>query len=222
MGDLCQERPLATLACLTNHAPTNKDRHFSIDATVVPEIEQKIARLKECQVTVIDQEAQRNNPDHRILTETILKQDLLEAKAVSLAGILNGDSDKFTRLFWEFPRKSSDWAFLQTSPSADSGCRGLIGLIYFDEQHGHLREDATVRKERLHNSDQRGNFAWHKRGIAVGQMRDLPIADYFGEKFDSNVAVIVPKLDKDFPAIYEYCHSPDFREDARRLEKEKI
>ncbi|WP_369721335.1 SAM-dependent methyltransferase [Bradyrhizobium sp. LLZ17] len=213
--------PLATLACLTNHAPTNKDRHFSIDATVVPEIEQKIARLKECQVTVIDQEAQRNNPDHRILTETILKQDLLEAKAVSLAGILNGDSDKFTRLFWEFPRKSSDWAFLQTSPSADSGCRGLIGLIYFDEQHGHLREDATVRKERLHNSDQRGNFAWHKRGIAVGQMRDLPIADYFGEKFDSNVAVIVPKLDKDFPAIYEYCHSPDFREDARRLEKRK-
>lgn len=213
--------PLATLACITNHAPRDEDRHFSIDATVVGEIKEKIACLREWKVTFIDQAAQRNNPDYRILTETVLKQDLLEAKAVSLAGILNGDSDKFTRLFWEFPAKGSDWAFLQTAPSADSGCRGLTGLIYFDEQRGHLREDASVRRERLHNSDQRGNFAWYKRGVAVGQMRDLPIADYFGDKFDSNVAVIVPKSDEDFPAVYEYCHSSDFREDARRLEKRK-
>jgi hypothetical protein len=213
--------PLATLACITNCPSNSQNRHFFIDATREASIEQKIARIGSGTPDSIPQAAQLSNPDHRILAEIISRSDLLEARAISLAGVLNGDSDKFTKLFWEFSRKGEHWTFLQTTPSAESGCRGFTGVIYYDEKHGHLREDAEVRRVKLHNSDQRGNSAWDKRGIAVGQMRSLPVGDYFGNKFDSNVAVIVPKSNADLLPIYAYCNSQVFRDDARRLEKRK-
>lgn len=213
--------PLATLACFSGRAPVPDAEHFTIDATGNSSIDDKIDLIKNANILYILQSEQIHHPDARILTQRVEIGVMLEEYAISLAGILNGDSEKFKRKYWEFSQKGEEWVFQQTAPSSTSGCRGLTDLILFDDKNGHLREDEYVRRDRLHNSDQRGNAAWGKRGIAIGQMRSLPRADYYGEKFDSNVAVIVPKRAEDFDLVYRFVCSDEFVERVRDLESRR-
>ncbi|MBB1249933.1 SAM-dependent methyltransferase [Rhizobium sp. G21] len=211
--------PLATLASLS--LQKEESVHFVIDATKVSDIPSKRDLIQNSPLEAIRQEDQRSNPDSRILTSVLGTGSILDKYAVSLAGILNGDSDKFKRKTWEFPYVPTEWVFQQTAPSNETGCRGLTDLIYFDSENGHLREDETVRRDKLHNSDQRGNAAWGKMGVAVGQMRSLPRAPYYGEKFDSNVAIIVPRKEDDLEWISEFVFSDQFFERSRALESRK-
>jgi hypothetical protein len=48
-------------------------------------------------------------------------------------------------------------------------------------------------------------------------MQQLPTADYFGDLFDDNIAVLVPKNPDWLPAISAYCRSGEFLADVRRL-----
>ncbi|MDX0695438.1 hypothetical protein [Sinorhizobium medicae] len=211
--------PLATLASFSLQKTDLP--HFVLDATKLSDIPAKKNLIQSGSLGTISQEDQRAHPDARILTSVMGKGSTLDRHALSLAGILNGDSDKFKRKTWEFDVKPSTWVFQQTAPSNETGCGGLTDLIYFDEDNGHLREDETIRRDKLHNSDQRGNAAWGKRGVAVGQMRSLPRAPYYGEKFDSNVAVIVPRNAEDVEWISEFVFSDQFVERSRKLESRK-
>jgi hypothetical protein len=166
--------------------------------------------------TIIHQEAQLNNPDCAIRFEISTDVKLLGEYAKSLAGILNGDSPKFRRLFWEFSCRPCEWVFQQSTVIATCDYGGREGLIFFDEVNGHLREDATVRRDKLHDSDQRGNAAWKRRGVAVSQMHQLPVTLYTGEKFDASTAVIYPEDQSQVPAFWAYCSDKEFQTQIRR------
>ena len=123
---------------------------------------------------------------------------------------MNGDSPRFIRYFWELPQKTPFWAFLQSTVSQGVVVGGLERMIFFDEEEGHLREEASVRRVKLHNADERGNAVWGRRGVAISQMSTLPVSLYFGEKYDSNVATVVPKDSSHWSAIWAFCSSPEF------------
>lgn len=160
-----------------------------------------------------------DQPDHRFAFAPPGEHPPLSTQASCLAGILNGDTPRFIRKHWEFAANNELWSFQQTTVDASVLCGGLDQVIYYDAQNGHLREDPKIRRERLHDSDQRGGSVWGRSGIAISQMRTLPVARYLGDKFDSNVAALVPADPTLVPALWCFCTSEEFIESIRNIEK---
>lgn len=190
-----------------------------LDASRAPSPREKAESLLRENIALSTQRIQLENPQHRISFKPSEGKKLIEDYADCLAGIMNGDTPKFIRCFWEIPRQSAFWAFLQSSPSDTSHVGGLSHVIFYDEERGHLREDQNVRREKLHYSDQRGNSVWGRKGIAVGQMASLPVTIYYGTKYDSNVAALVPRDPNDLDPLWAFCSSAEFHDAVRAIDK---
>lgn len=50
-------------------------------------------------------------------------------------------------------------------------------------------------------------------------MQDLPATLYTGQKFDTNVAVLIPRSPGDLSAIWAFCSSPEFNKAVRRIDQ---
>jgi hypothetical protein len=190
-----------------------------LDASPPKGAQEKAALLREGEVVAVSQKGQLGNPDARIaLTETG-EVELLSKYADGLAGILNGDSPRFLKVFWEVSDRAGLWSFQQTTQDATDHFGGLHNLVLYDEQNGHLREEEWIRRERLHNSDQRGQSVLGKHGVTISQMNVLPAARFLGSRFDSNVATVVPKTPSHLAAVWCFCSSPEYNEAVRRIDQ---
>jgi len=208
------------LVAITADKPTDSWEMSGIDVSDDKDQEIKAARLANrvsTQLQVVRQAIQTRNPDATIMLEDHVATLYLGDYSKCLAGILNGDSPKFRRFFWEFSERPPEWVFQQSTVETTTEYFGREGLIYFDELGGHLREDEVVRRDKLHDSDRRGNAAWGKMGVCVSQMHSLPVSLYTGDKFDSSVAVILPFDQSHVPALWAYCSSPRFRIEVRKV-----
>ncbi|BDX02820.1 hypothetical protein MACH16_15680 [Marinomonas pontica] len=171
------------------------------------------------EISNVTQAQQLENPDCTIILSNSKSSTLLKKHAKALAGILNGDSPRFQRFFWEFPIKSQIYVYQQGTVDGMRHFGGLEKVIEYDDHNGHLRLPADERRERLHDSDQRGNAAWGKWGVSISQMNILPASLYIGNKFDSNVGVLVP-LDKSYlKAIWCYASDSSYNLDVREIDQ---
>jgi hypothetical protein len=118
-------------------------------------------------IKLVPQAEQLKNSDAVIKLEGFGAASVVGDYACCLAGILNGDSPRFRRQFWEFPDRPDEWVFQQTTVDRTQHFGGRDGVIYFDEANGHLREHVEIRRERLHDSDRRGNAAWGNSRVAL-------------------------------------------------------
>jgi len=148
--------------------------------------------------------------DARIALAATYAGTLLSIYADSLQGISTGDNPRFQRLFWEVT-DSQNWAFEQGPVSQTTNFGGREKVIHWESGHG-----ALARHE---GSAVRGLQALERRGVAVTQMRELPATLFSGTFFDTNVAVILPKDDRNLPAIWAYCSSPQFASEVRKIDK---
>ena len=199
--------------------PQDKNTFTIFDVTGANTPDKKAVALRSIFTTRVSQIGQLENPDSRIGFAEGANLPRLSKYAECLAGIMNGDSPKFIRKFWEFGAKSSLWAFLQSTVADGVRIGGLESVIFFDEEKGHLREEAPIRRLKLHNADERGNAVWGRWGVAVSQMSNLPGSWYFGNKYDSNVATIVPKNPDHLAAIWSFCTSEDFNLRVREIDQ---
>jgi hypothetical protein len=207
------------LSSLTNAIPANTHQLAGVDASSPRTPEEKARLLGEGEILFVSQEGQLGNPDARVTLEERNTFESLEKYAVGLAGILNGDSPRFLKVFWEIPDKKNFWSFQQTTQEKNIYFGGLHNLVYYDEIEGHLREEQWIRRDRLHNSDQRGQAIVGKNGVAISSMRNLPVALFLGNRFDSNVAAIIPKNSDHLPAIWCFCSSPEFNQEVRKIDQ---
>lgn len=212
---------LRALAILTDRqAGNSKVTGIETDAA---QDEERSRDLKEGSLISVTWKRLLQNPDSRIALAAAsdISSELprLSAYAECLAGIMNGDSPKFTRKFWEIPRNADLWTFLQSTVSQGTPIGGLESIIFFDEANGHLREEAKIRRLKLHNADERGNSVWGRPGVAISQMSSLPASRYFGNKYDSNIAAIVPKLSEHTAAIWAFCSSDSFYRAVRAIDR---
>ena len=206
------------LIILNETPPAVSGSPFSLDASGCSTPDAKSEAIR-CQEPLFDtQESILANPDARVVFGFESSTQTLGDHALCLAGIMNGDSPKFLRVFWEMPSKGDLWAYQQTTVESTRFFGGMTNLILFDEAEGHLREDADVRRAKLHNSDERGNQVWGRRGVAITQMSNCPVAFYDGNKYDSNIAVVSPRDDKLLWPIWAYCNSPEFISAVKELE----
>ncbi len=205
------------LLLLTHSKGNLKHTIYGVEASTPRTVDRKAQLLQSSEIVGVLQTQQLKNPNIVIALEDLGEEDLLEKYAISLAGVLNGDCSRFERFFWEVKEIGKAWEFEQSTVKKTQLYGGREGIILWENGQGQLRKFAEEVKERLHDADRRGNQAWGKKGVAVSQMRALPVTLYTGEKFDTNTAVILPRNPDHLLAIWSFCSSSEFSTAVRRI-----
>jgi hypothetical protein len=161
--------------------------------------EQKIANLPSMQLTSKRQGEFLQGPGFRIQASFSTAEKRLSDFAICPQGIKTGDDNKWLRRFFE----SNDlpgWQFMQSSCSISANYAGCEWVInWFTVGSGMIRP-------RL-DSPAIGRF-----GIGLSQTGSLRSSIYMGHRFDSNVAPIIPIVDRYSAAVIAFCQSEEFAE----------
>ncbi len=210
-----------SLVSFTSAKPNAKSSLLGLDVSAAKSATEKALGLLSETAILQNQFRQLANPDARLVLgrsdEHEKKTELLSKFAYCYQGLRTGDSNRFIRCFWESVTFGDDWEFFQTSSDGDEGeLAGLSFSIFWQRGLGQLAAYAADTREKLHDMHESGNRSWGKRGIAVGQMT-VRSTWYFGEKFDNSLAAITPLDFKNYPALWTYCSSSQYRENVREI-----
>lgn len=179
-----------------------------IDASAFRTPREKAEQLKSLSVLRVDQASQLGNPDSRvILDESSTGVALLGDYAISMRGIVSGDNERWGRCFWENQKLLGRWKYQQSVPQEGVLFSGKEHVIDWGmEGRGMLRPGTE-------------NQAYGRKGVAIGQMKNLPATVYCGALYDNNTGVIVPNNSSDLAAIWCYCSSSEFNDEVRRIDQ---
>ena len=200
--------PLATLTSWSKSYPKKSTKHFTIDATHVETISEKVEHIKSGELIVLDQSKQIRNPDSRITASKMESLPLLSKYAHAYQGISTGDVDRYRRQFWELILPETGWSYFRSTVSEDTHFSGCQHAVYWGDDGSHF---AALR----------GEGCFEKMGVSVSQMRHLPASLYLGERFDGNVSAIIPVNPEHVGPISEYCFSKDYKTALRKIDKKK-
>jgi len=186
-------------------------RISGLDASEPRQPRKKAELLRNGKIKRVEQAKQLENPDARVVLEEAIKGPLLGVYAQGMAGIQSGDYDRFGRYFWEMPRLLPGWAFQQSTLRETILFGGREHILFWEHGKGLLAnfQGAYIR----------GQAAWGRQGIALAQMRHVPITRYTGEIWDNNTAVIIPHNPAHLPAIWCFCSSPEFSKAVRAIDQ---
>lgn len=190
-----------------------------IDASEPCTVREKAGMLLTGEIKEVEQEKQLENPDARIVLESTSNSTLLNNYATALAGLNTGDYSRWGRKFWELERTEKNWELQQTTTLKTSHNSGLSQLVKWCDGEGEYLEYIKALDGRLGGSWKRGVEVWGMRGVAVSQMSILPVAQYAGSAFDSNVSVIVPNEQAHVAAVFAFCSSPSFLQEIRKIDQ---
>ena len=197
-----------TLLILQNILPGNNHELRGWDASGAGTAKAKENLIRSGEALSVTQSSQLSNPDACVSLTEIDASTLLALYAVSLQGISPADLSRYGRFFWE----SSDlaqWEFWAGSPEKTVSYGGRSRVLRWNRLQEAIKAGSAFA---------RGTDAWGRDGVAVGQMRSLPATLYKGDKFDTNVAVIVPKEPDKLPAIWAFCSSSEFNAAVRQID----
>ncbi len=199
------------LVIFSNDAPRVGHLITSLDASEEPIASAKASVLRLGVLDSVEQESQLANPDARITLRQPSASALLEQYVAVHTGLQTGDNLCYLRKFWELPRLTRRWEFLQRTVESSTPYGGREQIILWDDGQGALLDEPQ--------SVLRGLSARGKRGVAVHRMGSLPCTLFTGELIDQNAAVIIPRDVGDLAAIWTFCQSPDYNTAVRRLDK---
>ena len=181
---------------------------YGLDVSEFRTASEKADQLRYVEIKSVGQSQQLKNPDARITFSPEYHIVLLSKDAISMRGIVSGDSDFFYRQFWQVMQMPPRWRYLQTSVPETKDFGGREQIIDWSTDGRRMLRPGTK------------NLAYGRHGIALGQMRDLPATRYSGELYDNNAGVIVPHTKSNLPAIWCFCSSPEYNEAVRRIDQQ--
>lgn len=224
LGEHAFESPQAAgafvaLLGMSKHRATKSSSFAAIEAAAEGSPEGKADKLQHGLTVLVAQSGQLDNPDSRITFDRTEHVPLLEIFATNHQGLSTGDNPRFRRSFWEVAKIDSEWEAEQSTVESIEHYGGRAGILLWEGGRGRLYQFGRENVESLHNVDRRGEDAWEQLGVAIAQMRELPATLYGGQKFDTNVAVLIPKNAKHLPAIWAFCSSPEFHSCVRRIDQ---
>lgn len=153
---------------------------------------------------------QIDNPDVRILFESITGLDLLGKYSDAYIGMHVGGWDRYKRYFWELI-KGAEWTWIQGTVKGGNDFDGLNSCAYWPNNGLVHETNPSARVQ--------GKQAWGRKGILVSLMGRLPSSIFLGELFDNNTAVIIPKEIEYYKSIYSFCVSDKFNESVRLIDQ---
>jgi len=206
-----------SLVGLTRHTPSPDHTFAGWDVGEAKTPAEKAVGLSSAVYANPQQSSQQRSPGHAITFENADFKQLLAHYAKGLAGVLNGDTARFEACYWEVNSFGAIWEFEQSTVEDTVFYGGREKVILWEGGSGRLRSYAAEVKERLHDADRRGNEAWGKWAVSISQMRSLPATLSTGEKFDTNVGVILPFDPSHLLPIWAYCSSAEYVNAVRRI-----
>jgi hypothetical protein len=208
------------LICISRGRTLAEDNIAGVDVSKFGSPGEKALGLKTVSPVAFSQRTQLNNPDVRLIFDDRTTSDkLLSEYADCYQGARTGDRDRFVFSFWEVSDFSSKWEPFRNSSGSSDPFDGLSEAIRWDGGNGELSIYAQQTRDKLHDMHESGNRAWGRLGAGINQMAGLKASFYFGEKFDGNVNIIVPKDQTDLPAIWSFCCSEEYAKEVRRLDQ---
>ena len=223
--------PLATLLVLSRYEPAQATCFSGLDVLKQAALEAKKAALIAAPMLRLSQASQLRNPDARIvLSDEASVHVLLQQFASGLQGVSTSDNPRFRQQVWEQELRPSGWSWFQSSPAVSKPFDGCDAMVWLSKLNDLLGEAADEQASGDSFADSRnasresgvylrGQVAWGKRGVAIRQMRDLPVALYIGSPFDTNTAVVLPKDEQQLAAIWCFCQSEQFAQAVRRIDQ---
>jgi hypothetical protein len=190
---------------LTHRVPVEGHMLIGLDLSDEPQAAGKSAALAVKSVVQVSQAAQLANADWAILLEPVDSKRVLGRFAECYQGISSTDAERFIFPFWELNRLSPRWVPNQNPPDRTGYARGREFVIDWE----------TLRRG-VQGAALRGNAAYTKLGIAIGQVKSLPATLYSGEKFADSSPVIIPHDPKNLPAVWCFASSPVFNTELRK------
>ncbi len=185
------------LLVITSERAAEEHRFLAIDAAEEGTPVEKSEILRAGTGMVLTQAAQLRSPSAKIVMSEAVGESLLAGKASSFQGIKTGDDNRVRRFFWEVAATGKRWRFFQSTVLETQLFGGMECVIDWQDDG-----EGLARRQ--------GLGAWDKRGVMVSQMRELPVALYLGDIFDSNASPIVPHSLSDLSAIWAFCSSPTY------------
>ncbi len=156
------------------------------------------------------QSSQAKNPGFAVTLERASAVPLLKDFATNHQGLSTGDNPRFRRAYWEVADLGHVWEKEQSSPELPGSFGGRSSILRWEGGSGELRQFGRENVKVLHNVDRRGEEAWGRTGVAIGQMRELPASLYYGHKFDTTTAILLPRDPSILSALWAFCNSPSF------------
>lgn len=185
-------------------APSQDFELRGVNASVPKVAQEKAALLLEGEMEEVSQRTQLGNPDARIAFDHVQGEPLARF-AGSYQGIKTGDDSGRRRLFWEVGL-GQRWQFLLSTVEDSSLYGGMQSVVDWANGGSHI-------------SRLQGVAAWGGEGVAVSQMRQLPVALFNRWKFDSNVSAVLVRDAEHLPAIWCFCSSPEYNEAVRQIDQ---
>ncbi|MHC9062359.1 Eco57I restriction-modification methylase domain-containing protein [Nitrospira sp. CMX1] len=198
------------LFVLSQGVPNTSQTIGGLDVSGPRDPQTKAVLLHTLPTTSVNQLAQLNNPDARLLLSSLPDLPLMQDYAEALQGISPADFPHFGRLFWEL-HIFTEWRFWQSTIEETIPYGGRELLLWWN--------DDLLSAIEQGNAFLRGERAWGRTGVVVRQMRHLPSTLYMGEPFDTNCAVILPRDPSLVPAIWTFCSSNDFLQAVRQIDQ---
>ena len=184
-----------------------------LDVTDSSTTAEKAMKLREAGIESVEQARQLENPDARIVIDATPSTSLLSEFADALVGLQTSDDAMFVVAYWElrFIDKAV-WEYLQSTPERFAETDGLSWMVRWERGRGALLSLPTAYPTK-------GLKAVGRVGIAIHRMQRLFAYRYGKERFHQNVAVIVPESERQFPAVWCFCSSPEYHEAVRRIDQ---
>ena len=178
----------------------------ALDASEGREPTVKEAALYRVEPVLIEQSSIRTNPDSRIAIIPGRGLPLLAQKASSFQGVKTGDDERFRHNWWEVLKVVLPWRFLQSTVEETIPFGGRQSILWWADDGADM-----ARRQ--------GLGAFDQEGVAVSQMRHLPVTLFSGHAFDSNIAPIIPTDRAFLLALWTYCSDPSYHDEVRRIDR---
>ena len=197
----------AAMLSLSSSKPLDSHRIAGLDVSNKESPEEKAAMLAIGEPASVSQKAQFLNPDARLVLETVTHHDLLGKYAISMRGIVSGDTEYWMKCWWELSTHGLRWRFIQSTVESACNFGGRHQAIdWSTEGRGMLRPGTK-------------NEAYGCRGIVISLMNCLQWTLFGGDLYDNNCGTIVPRDPKHLAAVVAFCSSPEFTQYVRRIDQ---
>ena len=171
---------------------------------------EKARQLRESAACDIDQAGQLDNPDARVVLDHHMAGHTLDQYAIAMQGVSTVDVNRFVVNFWEVSA-GDVWRTFHSPADATRHYGGKQQLFRWDDGNGALVASGAYI---------RGQAAWKRTGLAIGQMRALPATLIARSAWNTNCAALVPKEEENLPAIWCFCSSAEYNEAVRRIDQQ--
>ena len=206
---------LLSLSC---RLPSGNQQFCVVDGASETSIDAKIAAIKSGAIVPGNQKNCLSQPGHVVVSGRVSLSPTSAKRLMDYAtvfeGISRGDTHRFDRRFWELPAFNGDiWAPLLESTTKLCQYGGGSTVFLWEGGRGDMACSDGARVQ--------GVGAWNKRGIFISRTH-LNAFLTNGAAHAQNGIAVVPRCDKDLPAIWAYCTSAYYRQEVLKLNQKLI